>query len=73
MKHALFVLLSLYLCRVGYFGAGVSDAVIVTAMSTLYGFLTYMEQKVKKTDESMKKELEQVKSSVSALSIGRLR
>lgn len=72
------ILLVSLLARILYFGAGIGDALALTALTGLFGFLHYLNYKkepdinteIKAELELLKKEFGETKSKVSAISLG---
>lgn len=74
LKNVNYSLLAFFLfsIKLVVFGSSVSDAIALFALAGLYGFSLFLESK-KETpiNDEIKKDLENVKSAVNALKIGR--
>lgn len=66
------VLLCLLVGKVLITGASIGDAVAISALSALYGFIYYTEaNKAVVVNEDIKQDIEQLKSNVNALKIAK--
>jgi hypothetical protein len=74
MKNPNYCLIALLGCvvRAVGFGCGIGDALAIAALCGLYGFTLYIKSKESKPlEEKVWQEISDLKSSVSALKLGR--
>jgi hypothetical protein len=66
------VLLAVYSIRPIIFGASLGDAVILTSLATLYGYGQWLiHKKPVDINDSVKQDLEQLKSAVNGLKVAK--